>query len=494
MRTGTTCRLGLAGIGWSFLLAVAAHGGEVDASAPRSTILSVYDTGSGLCSEMRSVTLASGENTIRFGAVPPEIDAASATLVTQAGEEPLAIHEQYVTDPSRDLPGLLAAFLGREVTLRSAGSAFTGVVLAVPDRAGARPLLLRGADGQTVAIPADQAVEQLVMPAGSAVRSGPVLHVRCDSVNEGPRNLRLSYATRGLSWQAFYDVILEPESSEALLVAKVAVENSSGGRFEKARVRLVETAKGGTARAIGPGRGESAAVNQAGRYLYGAAEPEFERAAASAAAMRTFELPRPVSLQPGRTAYAQLFPPAKVQVRRFHVYDGVRLDRFDRNPRNDWNYGTASHNTVDSYIEVDNTAENGLGLAMPRGRLTAYLQRADGAVDVAGDGRVSMVESGGVVRVQVGPAPGLRGERERTGYSEIVPLREYEETFEIRLENTSPEDVEIRVVEHLYRWHQYEIVKADTEYVKSGDRTIEFRPLIKKGGRKSVHYTVRYRW
>ena len=33
-----------------------------------------------------------------------------------------------------------------------------------------------------------------------------------------------------------------------------------------------------------------------------------------------------------------------------------------------------------------------------------------------------------------------------------------EETFEIRLENNSEEDVEIRVAEHLYRWHDYDIV------------------------------------
>lgn len=487
-------RLSLASIGLSFLLLRAAAAAEVDASPPKSVTLAIYDTASALCTELRSVTLPLGENTIRFGSIPRFIDTATAAVSPQAGGGTLTVHEQYVTDVTSGVPGLLAAALGREVAIRVAGNAVSGVVVSVPDRESGRPLVLRTADNKTIAVPADEALEQLTLSGLGAAPAGPVLYVRCESAEEGPRNIRLNYTTMGISWQVFYDVMLEEGAREAWLVAKVAIGNESGGRFEKARIRLVETAKGGAARAVGPLRDESAAANPSGRYLYGSADPAFERAAASAGALRTFDVSRAVTLDSGRTSYVQLFPPARVQVGRFLVYDGVKLDRFDRNPRNDWNYGTAAHNTVDSYVDIDNSAENGLGRALPRGRLTAYAQRADGAVDIAGEGLVSMTEPGGVLRVQLGAAPGLRGERERTGYTEVVPLREYEETFEIRLENASAEDADVRVVEHLYRWHQFEIVKADTEYVKTGDRTIEFRPVIKRGGRKSIHYTVRYRW
>ena len=85
-------------------------------------------------------------------------------------------------------------------------------------------------------------------------------------------------------------------------------------------------------------------------------------------------------------------------------------------------------------------------------------------------------------------------ERARTGYTEVTPLHEYEESFEIRIENQSERATEVRVVEHLYRWPDYEIVRADTEYNETGPQTIEFRPLVKPGGKRSVHYTVRYSW
>ena len=58
----------------------------------------------------------------------------------------------------------------------------------------------------------------------------------------------------------------------------------------------------------------------------------------------------------------------------------------------------------------------------------------------------------------------------------------------------SAEEVEIRVVEHLYRWPDYKVVKADMAYKELSPGIIEFRPLLKPGGRRSVHYTVRYSW
>ncbi len=73
-------------------------------------------------------------------------------------------------------------------------------------------------------------------------------------------------------------------------------------------------------------------------------------------------------------------------------------------------------------------------------------------------------------------------------------MHEYEETFEIRLTNLGEEAALVRVVEHLYRGPEFEIVKADSEYTQTGPQTIEFRPELKPGARRALHYTVRYRW
>jgi len=46
----------------------------------------------------------------------------------------------------------------------------------------------------------------------------------------------------------------------------------------------------------------------------------------------------------------------------------------------------------------------------------------------------------------------------------------------------------------MYRWLQWEITSASTEYAKSDARTAEFRPSIAPGGEALIRYTVHYTW
>jgi hypothetical protein len=54
--------------------------------------------------------------------------------------------------------------------------------------------------------------------------------------------------------------------------------------------------------------------------------------------------------------------------------------------------------------------------------------------------------------------------------------------------------VEIRVVEHLYRWNNWEIVQKSDDYVKTDSQTIEFRVTLKPDQEKVITYKVHYTW
>lgn len=321
---------------------------------------------------------------------------------------------------------------------------------------------------------------------------GARLRCRLRSDEEGPVRMRFMYGTEGLTWQASYLLLQREGENSGRLSVRVALENQSGVDYRDARVRLVESERGAfvrTPKEVTPGR-----EGRSLRYLYGEEEPEYERAAASPAISRSFEWPRTLSLPNDAKVYATLVEKENVQVTRFLVYDGVKLDRFERDPRNDWNYGTACRSTVDSYLEITHSELPTSEGALPRGPLVAMVLRKDDTADFLGFGLVRPAESGAVIRVPLGPARGLRGARERLSYTEVTPFKEYEESFEIRLESEASEDVEVRVVEHLYRWPKYEIIKSDTEYIQTAPQTIEFRPVLKQGGQRAIRYTVRYRW
>src|SRR5438105_5047842 len=69
-----------------------------------------------------------------------------------------------------------------------------------------------------------------------------------------------------------------------------------------------------------------------------------------------------------------------------------------------------------------------------------------------------------------------------------------DESFEIKVRNHKKQRVEVRVVEHLYRWLQWEVTTGSMEHRKVDARTIEFRPAIAGGGEAVIRYTVHYTW
>jgi hypothetical protein len=70
-----------------------------------------------------------------------------------------------------------------------------------------------------------------------------------------------------------------------------------------------------------------------------------------------------------------------------------------------------------------------------------------------------------------------------------------DESFEIKLRNRKKDAaVEIRVVEHLYRWSNWNVTAQSDEFTKKDAQTIEFRIPVKPDEERTVTYTVHYSW
>ena len=54
--------------------------------------------------------------------------------------------------------------------------------------------------------------------------------------------------------------------------------------------------------------------------------------------------------------------------------------------------------------------------------------------------------------------------------------------------------MDVRIVEHLYRWTGWDIVKNSEPFKKIDSRTIEFDAQIPSDGEKVVTYKVHYSW
>ena len=487
------------GVLWMLPLPAVSGAAEVEASAATERQITLYDQGFGVVSEVRRLNLARGINQIRFRDFPAGVSPASISFVPVTGVTRLSVLEQQFLHDAHHLPTLLRRFLQENITVVARGERVTGRLLQVPDWNAGQPLMIAGArqDVQVFATP--DSIQEIILPeAESRAYISPTLRWRVESETAGTQSIRLTYRVEPLSWTAFYDVILDETGEQAYFANRIAVANQAEGRLDAARIELVSTERGSlqSARrsAIARPQREPQPTTPALRYAYGSTEPVFLESAASLAPLQKYSLEQSISLGSGETTYAQYVSVESMPVNRFYVYDGVKFDRFPRHRRNDWNYGTEFHSAVETHLQFENVVAHGLGMPLPAGTFRLYQRRADGAVEFLGEDELQAVAAGGMGSVLLGPARGLLGERERTGYTEVTPLRVYEESFQIRLENNTDETVEIRVVEHLYRWHEYEIVRADAEYEQTADQTIEFRPVLRPGGRRSIHYTVRYSW
>jgi hypothetical protein len=69
-----------------------------------------------------------------------------------------------------------------------------------------------------------------------------------------------------------------------------------------------------------------------------------------------------------------------------------------------------------------------------------------------------------------------------------------DESFEIRVRNHKKEAINVRVVEHLYRWTNWKLSEQSTVSKKNDAQTIEFPITVAPDGEQVVTYTVHYSW
>ncbi len=142
-----------------------------------------------------------------------------------------------------------------------------------------------------------------------------------------------------------------------------------------------------------------------------------------------------------------------------------------------------------------NAETNQLGIALPAGKLRFYRRDSDGQLQFVGENTIDHTPRNETIRVTTGNSFDLVGERKQTNFRVDTGDKWIDETFEIKLRNRKKDTpVEIRVVEHLFRWSNWEITAKSDDFVKKDSQTIEFRIPVKPDEERTVTYTVHYSW
>jgi hypothetical protein len=152
-------------------------------------------------------------------------------------------------------------------------------------------------------------------------------------------------------------------------------------------------------------------------------------------------------------------------------------------------------NKMEVYLQMDNTQKNGLGLALPAGRVCVYQKDdADAPQEYVGEDLIPHIPPDGHIRVHLGTATDVVGSHRQTDFQLGDSNHDVRESFEITLNNPKKEAVHVLVKETLYRWNQWEITAKSDDFEKVDARTIQFPVDVPADGQKKVTYSVKYTW
>ena len=134
------------------------------------------------------------------------------------------------------------------------------------------------------------------------------------------------------------------------------------------------------------------------------------------------------------------------------------------------------------YLDFQNSAANNLGVPLPQGIVRVYKADPSGAQQFIGEDRIDHTPRGERVRIKMGEAFDVVGDRRQMDY-DIISGCVSESAWEITLRNHKDEAVEVEVV--ISSSHRAEKLDAYT-----------FRYIVTVGARDEakIEYRVRVRW
>jgi hypothetical protein len=325
----------------------------------------------------------------------------------------------------------------------------------------------------------------------------PTLDWLIQSPQSGSFDAELCYVTGELNWSADYNLIAPSTGDDLDLVGWVTIDNKSGKTFENAHIKLMagdvnKLEPNGSRIRVGGSVDRVMTMNGA-MPLPPVSEKSFDE-------YHLYTLERLATLHDGETKQVEFVRASGIKSRLVYVYDGAKID-FNRYQgwnsemlRNDASLGAQSNSKVWVMRELLNSEANHLGMPLPAGRTRFYRRDTDGRLEFTGEDNIQHTPREETVRVLTGAAFDLVGERKRLSFRNDQQRSVVEESFEIKVRNRKTTPVEVRVVEHLYRWFTWEIQLNSSPYKKTDARTIEFTAPLAPDEEKVITYQVRYTW
>ena len=458
-------------------------------SSERTSVdLTVYNQNLSLVREERTLTLTKGLNHVVLPDVPATIDATSLHFSSITDPSSVTILEQNYQYDLVNQATLMEKYIGKDVEFirwnEEAKKEYTVTGTLLSSSYG----LIAEIDGKVEINPTGRLVLPR-LPEGLILK--PQLDWLMNSTREGVHKAEVSYLAGQLSWASDYVVLLDKDDAKLDLTGWVTLVNHSGTSFKNAGLKLVA----GDVNMVRP------ELNGGLRIMKNAvrdeeAAPQFKQT--DLFEYKLYTLQRRTDVDNNETKQVELVSGTAIPAKKILVYDGLegQWQMYFDNPsyRAQSTFGQQSNTKVGVFVVFKNDKKSGLGLPLPKGKVRVYKKDQDGKEQFVGEDEIDHTPKDEELRLYLGNAFDVVGDRVQKDFRTVVPGHVIEETIEIRVRNHKDGPAEVQVFEHPWRWSQWEVTVSSESWEKKDQSTLIFPLTLKKDEERTVRYTIRYTW
>ncbi|MEW5876316.1 MAG: hypothetical protein AB1752_14200, partial [Candidatus Zixiibacteriota bacterium] len=317
-------------------------------------------------------------------------------------------------------------------------------------------------DGSLRIISREQTADVSLAKLPDGLITRPTLVWGLDSRIEGKHEAEVRYLTGQIGWHAEYVATVSPDETSLNLGGWVSIDNQTGATYADATIKLIA----GDVNRVQDDRYPMPKMAMAAMER---ADQGFEEKAFFE--YHLYTLKRPSTLRDREIKQLALFDPVDVTVTKRFEYDGSRND-----------------SKVRVALEFQNNAGAGLGIPLPMGKIRVMKADTDGSLEFIGEDRIDHTPKDEKVRVTLGNAFDVVGERIHKDHRQIT-TRTNEDDFEIILRNHKTETVSVVVVERI--WGDWTITQSSAEHHKKDASTAEWTLSVPPDGETRLTFTVR---
>ncbi len=495
-----------------FVFASAALGAPVSARTPEYSV-TVYSTptqgrnarptnfsgGFGLVREQRTLALTRGRNEVRISDVAARIDPTSVGFESITDPQGTRVLDQNFLYDVVGGEKLLQRYIGSSVTaiqvMAGRSTRVTGQLLSA-----SKGLTLRLASGEVRTLTDYVSIDFPDLPGGLVTK--PTLQWTINAQRASDHTTQLRYLTKGMRWHADYNLELRTNDKACTvdLRAWATVLNESGASYSDTQLKLV---------AGNLNLATSVLANFRGLWFHKGkrgvkdVEPAPGFTESELFEYHLYTLGARTDLPNNSSKQIELFPPARaVRCQREWLLtrDSWRLSEQDA-AHSWWGAPLDTEPTAriyvpspaESWISFENKESNQLGLPLPAGRVRMTIASNDGSPVGIGADAIKHTPRSETVRIKLGKAMDLVGERKRIDFTRSDDYSRIDATYEIRVRNHKREAATIRVRESMDQNRgAWAITEENVVHEKRDAHTVDFVLTIPAGGEQKIRYSVRY--